>query len=36
MDGEPTPHHGQDAVNVARSESIDIFGAVEVTDPEAR
>ena len=35
-DGESPPHHGQDTVNVVRSESTDIFGAVEVPDPEAR
>ena len=35
-DGEPSPHHGQDAVNVVGHESIGIFGAVEVSDPETR
>ena len=35
-DGESAPHHGQDALDVVRSEGIDIFGAVEVSDPEAR
>jgi len=32
-DGESPPHRGQDTVNVVRSESIDIFSAVEVSDP---
>lgn len=35
-DGESPPHHGQDALDVVQSEGIDIFGAVEVSDPEAR
>jgi hypothetical protein len=35
-DGESPPHRSQDTANVVRSESIDIFGAVEVSDPEAR
>jgi hypothetical protein len=35
-EGESPPHRGQDAVNIVCSESIDIFGAVEVSDPEAR
>jgi hypothetical protein len=35
-DGESPPHRGQYAVNVVRSERIGIFGAVEVSDPEAR
>jgi len=35
-DGESPPHHGQDTADVVRSKSIDIFGAVEVSDPEAR
>ena len=35
-DGESPPHHGQDTVDVVRSESIGIFGAVEVSNPEAR
>jgi hypothetical protein len=35
-DGESPPHHCEDTVDVVSSESIDIFGAVEVSDPEAR
>jgi len=35
-DGESPPHRGQDTLNIVRSESIGIFGAVEVSDPEAR
>lgn len=35
-DGDPSSHHGQDTVNVVCYESIGIFGAVEVTDPETR
>lgn len=35
-DGESPPHHGQDTLNVVRFESVGIFRAVEVSDPEAR
>lgn len=34
-DGEPPPHHGQNAANVVRRERLAVRGAVQVTDPEA-